>query len=1686
MFNSRYIATLVFLVLSSFSLAVDVFAQSKEREIEWNSYSLPTGNFVRFVNLEEGYSFWYPAEWQQKKNANGDTAFSIVPEGPNFVIAIDNIADGYGIANYTSSLLQGFRKYSINQETFSLRTVSIGGIEAREAHFEIEINDRVANETVWVTVVGPKAYNFIFAFDPADKEKFEPYIKRIVETINIGARGHWDREFETLRTKFADQTVAGSELAAINVAKKIRDFNIPKSEWTKELTELIVKSPAIAIDLLTNSDPQVRAEAILQISKIKDPKFDEILLWALTDKDSYCSTIAAQAFATRGLDALNLLKKKLPDLIDKPGIILRLSAAFNDQNVRQIIYDETIKTGKLADWAKEPLSELTKLNTLINKDSLNSELISKLINAPTTGETLFPKDSTHYLMTPNFQQALEKLDTALSGIQLNTVRDQMTLALIIKTLKTRLAEELKISAKNDISSTIGINLNSPIALAAWPKDEKAENISTHSAVIASVSDKHRFERLLALYQNQFGDFESFSTFSAVAARIATILPAMLPVGMAAAFSDLEGKEREIKPLHKELYFEYHLINSLPLTVIKKLSVFEGKPTEYSNIFVLYLGDTAIVTSSQEAIADLILSASQGSTIGTNKDFAQVKAQTGEVVFFSQLGKLIKATSTDAKDKQSPLVESLVALIGNEIGALQINKNSCETLFSFNLSSQTFANTITSFKPWELSAARELFPNNTIFYAGTKIDALKFWNLLKSSNGQVNKKAQDPLDIEIEKTILSQLEGEVAFALISIKPVIADLITRNKKDEKDNKDSKDNNSKLPSIACALKLKDNTLANQFRNNKIFKSLTKLPSVTFSSWPVALVKADGYEFVFSVTDNYMIFVDSVETLKLLERPEKFASTRDYIRSTDAISDNLALFATYNLDSAFNEAASLSSNNAMAKDILNAIGAMLRAFHSQRASISIKDNNLEGRLAVSFDREGRYSVSELTEQVKDFDVANAIVSAKGINPVESKRIESLKLRIKTKPEVVSGLQNEIKKFPWQQVETTNENNLILQSSARQVPDNQSVVLPITADEFAPYLLATSRINSNDPQIIELAKQIVGDDKDSRSVARKLGEWTYSNLKWKKVQSDTVETLTSREADCFEHSELYVALARACGLPARVVTGAALSGGSFGSHAWVEVYLGKWVEVDPTWGLMDYVDATHLRFDDTDTFISYAMLNQIEMEILEARPFTADFQRDPIKLIETIVDEKSQVTEEMAFDLSLIAENVLGENSLVNLTEKQRASVVSSFERVLAKELKKLKGEIKILKSEVKSQEANIFALDNENRFLDFHLVKRGEAWYIVEIKNNDYGLPIFADTVKSVIEERLPIIKLVESSNTDFVINELDKLIAKNNQPHLLLAKASILQEKEINKIYVNQLAGNERPKEEPNFEVPQKLFQELMTQWPQFAATYFLSTRRIFNEDKNLERAIPLLERYAELTPVDPRPWERLGDTLTNLKRFDEAENAYYQAIARDDKNFDYHIALTKLYIKQSNVEKAKESFANVLKLAPSLDEAFSFIVDFFYDSSKEDLEKLETIVSNFPEQLNTSKLALSLLSSIQNEQEKYEAALKTRQKALALKEEIYDYIFIAYLNRKLRNFKSALEASEQAIKLEADYSEAHFEKACALAQLGNKQQAIESLKKAVELDTELEIDMDDVDLKPLAKMPDFKILKAEYQK
>ena len=78
-------------------------------------------------------------------------------------------------------------------------------------------------------------------------------------------------------------------------------------------------------------------------------------------------------------------------------------------------------------------------------------------------------------------------------------------------------------------------------------------------------------------------------------------------------------------------------------------------------------------------------------------------------------------------------------------------------------------------------------------------------------------------------------------------------------------------------------------------------------------------------------------------------------------------------------------------------------------------------------------------------------------------------------------------------------------------------------------------------------------------------------------------EVLRTKVGDCNEHTALYVAMARAVGIPARIAVGLAYSRGAFYYHAWPEVYIdegrgrGLWLPVDPTFNQFP-ADATHVR----------------------------------------------------------------------------------------------------------------------------------------------------------------------------------------------------------------------------------------------------------------------------------------------------------------------------------------------------------------------------------------------------------------------------------------------------------------------------------------------------------------------------
>ena len=143
---------------------------------------------------------------------------------------------------------------------------------------------------------------------------------------------------------------------------------------------------------------------------------------------------------------------------------------------------------------------------------------------------------------------------------------------------------------------------------------------------------------------------------------------------------------------------------------------------------------------------------------------------------------------------------------------------------------------------------------------------------------------------------------------------------------------------------------------------------------------------------------------------------------------------------------------------------------------------------------------------------------------------------------------------------------------------------LPYPRMDLREYLQPEPLIQSDDEGVIRKAEDLVGwrimRGNDPLLATRRLTLGVHEMLEKAITFSlpNAVQVLDSRRGDCNEHTVLFVALARALGLPARTAVGLVYVEGAFFYHAWPEVWLGQWVAVDPTFGQLP-ADAAHLRF---------------------------------------------------------------------------------------------------------------------------------------------------------------------------------------------------------------------------------------------------------------------------------------------------------------------------------------------------------------------------------------------------------------------------------------------------------------------------------------------------------------------------
>ncbi len=162
----------------------------------------------------------------------------------------------------------------------------------------------------------------------------------------------------------------------------------------------------------------------------------------------------------------------------------------------------------------------------------------------------------------------------------------------------------------------------------------------------------------------------------------------------------------------------------------------------------------------------------------------------------------------------------------------------------------------------------------------------------------------------------------------------------------------------------------------------------------------------------------------------------------------------------------------------------------------------------------------------------------------------------------------------PGQQVLSTDP--LVVEIKTPEVP-TEPVALPIAAE--SEYLMPTVSIQCDAPEVKARLNEAIGDEKDGVAATRKLVSWVFTVVEKQPTASfpNALDVLKTMKGDCNEHAVLFAALARAAGIPTRIAVGLLYMNQAFYYHAWNEVYLGKWIPVDATFGEFP-ASALHLK----------------------------------------------------------------------------------------------------------------------------------------------------------------------------------------------------------------------------------------------------------------------------------------------------------------------------------------------------------------------------------------------------------------------------------------------------------------------------------------------------------------------------
>ena len=282
---------------------------------------------------------------------------------------------------------------------------------------------------------------------------------------------------------------------------------------------------------------------------------------------------------------------------------------------------------------------------------------------------------------------------------------------------------------------------------------------------------------------------------------------------------------------------------------------------------------------------------------------------------------------------------------------------------------------------------------------------------------------------------------------------------------------------------------------------------------------------------------------------------------------------------------------------------GINIRNWITSKGTIYKTSTDLMG-LSVVIKKTDKRTALGITEDVDLVINTRIVPTGKKTKPGVSRLEANLRL---TK----GNLKDTLMMDRRQKLQLTSEKTGKLLIEKQKVDVEDCIKLPVKNPELKKFLSTTVFIETDHPDILAKAVEVIDGEENAWRAAKMLCKWVDKTIRDKHLSggfNSALSTLNSSVGDCTEHTVLFIALARSVGIPARICSGLVYADSAFYFHFWPEVYVGTWIQMDPTLG-QTIADANHIQLEgstvESDTMIELAegvfrTVNQLEIEIID------------------------------------------------------------------------------------------------------------------------------------------------------------------------------------------------------------------------------------------------------------------------------------------------------------------------------------------------------------------------------------------------------------------------------------------------------------------------------------------------------